>query len=180
MPLATAKHFKDIPPKSPIIEKSAEIRNAKSAKNSIPTASASKAAKVNPGLQKHQRKKSKADRDVNQEMDSSPSRIVRHEVGSSNNMESAGANQLSLVPVSLKLEKSFYESLVVLAILGKSRGANILSHDEYHRDLDSSESNPQRLRRAYVRSLAYLCDYEKGGDSATAIAIQTTPRGLVY
>ena len=38
----------------------------------------------------------------------------------------------------------------------------------------------EKLRRAFLRSISYLCDYERGGDSATAFAMQQTPRGIVY
>lgn len=31
-----------------------------------------------------------------------------------------------------------------------------------------------------MKSLAYLCEYEKGGALTTAIALQQTPQGVVY
>jgi hypothetical protein len=36
------------------------------------------------------------------------------------------------------------------------------------------------LRRSFLSQLAYLCDYEKGGDQTTAIALQQTPQNVIY
>ncbi|TVY82417.1 hypothetical protein LSUE1_G005846 [Lachnellula suecica] len=43
-----------------------------------------------------------------------------------------------------------------------------------------SNHGEQALRRPFLRHLAYLCDYEKGGDTTTAIALQQTPQNIVY
>lgn len=42
------------------------------------------------------------------------------------------------------------------------------------------EISRTKLRRSFTRHLAYLCDYEKGGDSTTAIALQQIEGGIVY
>lgn len=78
------------------------------------------------------------------------------------------------IPISPNLLKRFYEALAILAILGKNRGERtkeepLQSDQERHGD-----------RRAFLRHLSYLCDYEKGGDTATAIALEETPQGVVY
>jgi hypothetical protein len=78
------------------------------------------------------------------------------------------------VPVAPKLLERFYEALVMLRILSKNRGDRIKSDDS------PSDHEDQGLRRNFIRHLAYLCDYEKGGHSVTAIALQRTPQKIVY
>lgn len=36
------------------------------------------------------------------------------------------------------------------------------------------------VRRQFLTELAYVCDYEKGGDTVTAIGLQNTPQGCVF
>jgi hypothetical protein len=44
----------------------------------------------------------------------------------------------------------------------------------------SSEYGNGELRRTFVDKLAYICDYAKGGDSVTAIALQRLPETVVF
>lgn len=88
--------------------------------------------------------------------------------------------QLDPIGVDRKLQRRFYESLVMAWVLGKNRGDRILDGDEHHNDLEPFELSKHKARRSFIRNLAYLCDYEKGGDRTTAIAIQQTPQELVY
>ncbi|KAI9047071.1 hypothetical protein LZ554_009145 [Drepanopeziza brunnea f. sp. 'monogermtubi'] len=83
------------------------------------------------------------------------------------------------VPVKPKLHKRFYEALALLSVLGRNRGEQL---DEEPLDFggEESDSSSQKLRRAFLRSLAYLCDYEKGGDRTTAVALQATPQETVF
>ncbi|KAH6674710.1 hypothetical protein B0J14DRAFT_430253, partial [Halenospora varia] len=88
--------------------------------------------------------------------------------------------QLDPIGVDRKLQRRFYESLVMAWVLGKNRGDRILDGDEHHNDLEPFELSKHKTRRSFIRNLAYLCDYGKGGDRTTAIAIQQTPQELVY
>ena len=74
-------------------------------------------------------------------------------------------------------EKRFYEPLVLLHVLdryGKGRISRSVSEDS----IPTTEG--QDLRRDFLDSLAYTCDYEKGGDTVTAIALESRPAGLIY
>ncbi|KAI9649395.1 hypothetical protein NHQ30_001971 [Ciborinia camelliae] len=110
----------------------------------------------------------------------------------------AQTSALNLVPVKPKLLKRFYEVLVLLTVFGKNRGDHTSeedfpsdpAHDDEPSDLQLDFiSSPvsqgyihnMKLRRSFARHLAYLCDYEKGGDSTTAIALQQLDTGeIVY
>ena len=78
------------------------------------------------------------------------------------------------IPIAPKLLKRFYEALVMLAILGKNRG------DRMKEEEICSGHDIRGQRRQFLRHLAYLCDFDKGGDAATAIALQQTPQEVVY
>jgi hypothetical protein len=68
---------------------------------------------------------------------------------------------LTLVRVKPKLLKRFYEALVILFILGQSRGDKT-DEEECETKSESLGLNPDKLRRAFIRNLAYLCDYKRG------------------
>jgi hypothetical protein len=74
--------------------------------------------------------------------------------------------------------RRFYEPLVLQHVLGHTRGSRIPC--EQLRSEDGSELDDCTLRRSFVDSLAYLCDYEKGGPTVTAIALESTPEGVVF
>jgi hypothetical protein len=61
-----------------------------------------------------------------------------------------------------KLWRRFYEPLIMLKILGSTRGEHSPLHQQspVHRFLDN---------------LAYICDYDKGGLATSAISLETTP-----
>ncbi|KAK0105428.1 hypothetical protein ONS96_004816 [Cadophora gregata f. sp. sojae] len=83
------------------------------------------------------------------------------------------------IPVEPKVNKRFYEALIMLSILGKNRGGRIPEKPFQHRS--GLESEKGTLRRLFIRSLAYLCDSEKGGQTTTAIALQQAQNGgVVY
>ncbi|TGO22041.1 hypothetical protein BPAE_0186g00110 [Botrytis paeoniae] len=105
------------------------------------------------------------------------------------------------IPVAPKLLKRFYEALILLTVFGSNRGSRILEEetptdtfDDEILDIDMNtsaldvnkkhevdEMSRTKLRRSFTRHLAYLCDYEKGGDSTTAIALQQMDTGrIVY
>src|ERR1700722_15222268 len=77
-----------------------------------------------------------------------------------------------------KLMMRFYEPLVLQWALGETRGPHIVC--EPLGSSDASELDNGELRRLFVRSLAYLCAYEKGGATITAVALEKTPAGVVF
>ena len=91
----------------------------------------------------------------------------------------AVSSDSNLVPVEPKLLNRFYEALVMLPVLGKNRG-NRTAEEDFDMEPEASDLGPDKLRRSFIRHLAYLCDYEKGGDRTTAIALEQTPQGITY
>jgi hypothetical protein len=81
-------------------------------------------------------------------------------------------------PTSTKLMKRFYEPLVLQYILDPTRGSHIRL--EPLGSQDESEVDDCKLRRSFVDDLAYICDFEKGGGTVTAIALETRPEGVVF
>lgn len=77
-----------------------------------------------------------------------------------------------------KLMRRFYEPLVLLHTLGPTRG-------DRTRRSPSIASNKhaesfQDLRRQFLNDLAYTCDFDKGGDTVTAIALESNPQTSVF
>jgi hypothetical protein len=81
------------------------------------------------------------------------------------------------IDVRPKFLKRFYESLVILHVLGKNRGVHLKEDDDELYEIDLTST---KLRRAFVRNIAYLCDYQKGGDSMTAIALEQDSDEVVF
>jgi hypothetical protein len=71
--------------------------------------------------------------------------------------------------------KRFYEPLVLQYVLGQTRGPHTSSApvDERYEETD------RKIQRLLVDSLAYFCEYEKGGERVTAMALEKTPTGRV-
>lgn len=63
-----------------------------------------------------------------------------------------------------KLLRRFYEPLVLLRLLGRSHGN--------HKTYPHHPNNFQSTRRQFLQNLAYICDYEKGGNTCTAIGLE--------
>lgn len=64
-----------------------------------------------------------------------------------------------------RLINRFYEPSVLLQILGQTRGG--------HTTNDSDDLGPeQKRRRMFLCNLSYVCDFEKGGKSCTAIGLE--------
>ncbi|KAF7515266.1 hypothetical protein PCG10_003542, partial [Penicillium crustosum] len=63
-----------------------------------------------------------------------------------------------------RLLSRLYEALVFLLLLGQSRG----EHTSRTFYLDESTVT----RRRFLQNLAYMCDFEKGGKTCTAIGLQ--------
>ncbi|PWY90894.1 hypothetical protein BO70DRAFT_307279 [Aspergillus heteromorphus CBS 117.55] len=58
----------------------------------------------------------------------------------------------------------FYEPLFLLRVLGQTRGQHTVSPPDH--------SLEQARRRKFLRNLAYVCDFTKGGSSCTAIGLE--------
>lgn len=63
-----------------------------------------------------------------------------------------------------RLINRFYEPLVLLLALGKSRGQHIT--------IAEPSGDQQQVRRRLLDNLAYLCDYDKGGPTTAAVALE--------
>jgi hypothetical protein len=71
-----------------------------------------------------------------------------------------------------KLLHRFYEPLVLLYVLDPTQGNHVREEaDRLPLDITSLKE----LRRRLVSALAYVCDFEKGGDSFTAIFVTQGP-----
>lgn len=72
----------------------------------------------------------------------------------------------------------FYEPLALLHILDPNGDKRIPRCPS--QDLITSSLHPQELRRTFLEQLAYVCDFVKGGDTVTAIALEAHPSGATY
>ncbi|KAI0110661.1 hypothetical protein F4776DRAFT_362689 [Hypoxylon sp. NC0597] len=72
----------------------------------------------------------------------------------------------------LKLLCRFYEPLVLLAALGKTRG----THTSNPQDTSTTQSKRRRL----LRNLSYLCDYEKGGETTSSIGLEENEHYFIF
>lgn len=91
----------------------------------------------------------------------------------------ANETTIDTVPVKPKLQKRFYEALVLLNILGRAQGDHI-DEEPLEQTAEPSELVDLReIRRTFLKQLAYICDSEKGGDTTTALVAEQTPQGVV-
>jgi hypothetical protein len=81
-------------------------------------------------------------------------------------------------PKSTKLMKRFYEPLVLQYVLDPTRGSHIRL--EPLGSPDESEADDCKLRRSFVDTLAYICDFQRGGATVTAIALEMRSEGVVF
>lgn len=78
---------------------------------------------------------------------------------------------------STKLLKRFYEPLVLLHVLDP------IGEQRIPRAWEEADTVPMRrreLRRNFLNELAYVCDFMKGGDSVTAIALEEQPSVVTF
>lgn len=77
-----------------------------------------------------------------------------------------------------RLLNRFYEPLVLLYTLGRTRGEHVRAMMSSH---DHIAHLPLLdLRRTFLNDLAYMCDYDKGGETVTAIGLQSTPQKHIF
>jgi hypothetical protein len=103
-------------------------------------------------------------------------------VGKQKSKKSMGPEKPSPLPVPVtpptvnrKLIRRFYEPLVLQFVLGQTRGPHTSSapvDNQY-------DENDHNIQRSLVDSLAYFCDFEKGGERVTAMALEKAPTGHV-
>jgi hypothetical protein len=72
----------------------------------------------------------------------------------------------------------FYEPLILLCTLGRTRGEHRPADFPWSTDVTSWPV--KYIRRLFLNQLAFLCDYDTGGDSVTAISIQHTPEQRIF
>jgi hypothetical protein len=72
----------------------------------------------------------------------------------------------------------FYEPLILLCTLGRTRGEHRPA--DFPRSADVTSWPLKYVRRLFLNQLAFLCDYDTGGDSVTAISIQHTPQQRIF
>ncbi|KKZ60941.1 hypothetical protein EMCG_04414 [[Emmonsia] crescens] len=75
-----------------------------------------------------------------------------------------------------RLLRRFYEPLVLLHTLGPTRG----THTNPLSLSPTDNSTVRGCRRNFLNELAYVCDYDKGGDTVTAIGLESTPQGSTF
>jgi hypothetical protein len=68
-----------------------------------------------------------------------------------------------------RLERRFYESLVLLSVLDPVRGCRFTN------SIYTTDDTLDQLRRSFVDAIAMICDSHKGGDTVMAAALQSTP-----
>lgn len=82
--------------------------------------------------------------------------------------DSSKTQPLVELPIRRKVLRRFYEPLIILHALDPCRGDRI---EEFH-EASPPATDVTQLRRSFIKYLAYICDYEKGGDTCTAIALE--------
>lgn len=95
------------------------------------------------------------------------------------NNNSADSGYISTLPEDNK-SRRFYKLLLVLVVLqtrvGTQTTATLSSPEPKD---DPSLLDCETLRREFIRHLAYLCNYDTGGDRVTAIALEGTFSGPI-
>jgi hypothetical protein len=96
---------------------------------------------------------------------------------SSTEMGSLSPKRPRLDPRKRQLSR-FYEPLVLLYTLGSTRGEHTC--DAFLIQENTSLLPMNILRRKFLSELAYMCDFDKGGDTVTAIGLESTPQRHVF
>ncbi|KAK7187453.1 uncharacterized protein CC84DRAFT_1170362 [Paraphaeosphaeria sporulosa] len=89
----------------------------------------------------------------------------------------ASSNRPRLEPRGRQLSR-FFEPLVLLHTLGSTRGEH--TRDITYNGTEISCLSRKHLIRRFLCDLAYMCDYDKGGDTVTAIGLESRPHGNVF
>jgi hypothetical protein len=87
------------------------------------------------------------------------------------------AKQPRLDPQARLLSR-FFEALVLLYTLGRTRGDRPCATMPPREDLVHLPLKD--LRRIFLNELAYMCDYDKGGETVTALGWEFTPERYIF
>ena len=90
-------------------------------------------------------------------------------------MSRNSVNEGAIVPMRRKVERRFYEPLLLLSALGQIRGERTKSEIF----TDTLCPNIQKLRRNFVDGIAYICSFEKEPRCVTAVAMEKKPQGII-
>lgn len=71
-----------------------------------------------------------------------------------------------------KYQRRLYEPLALLAALGQVQGERI---ESIHLSLSDTNVDITLERRRILEELCKMCDFRKGGDTVTAMALEATP-----
>ncbi|CAG8956265.1 hypothetical protein HYFRA_00003645 [Hymenoscyphus fraxineus] len=74
-----------------------------------------------------------------------------------------------------KLLYRLYEPLILLEVLDKYGGLPV---SEFPSEVDATSN--LELRRSFLNQLAYVCDFRKGGETVTAVALESAPSGITF
>jgi hypothetical protein len=91
--------------------------------------------------------------------------------------DSVSPNRPRLNPQERLLNR-FYEPLVLLYTLGQTRGEHVRAVSHTRENL--AHLPLTELRRTFLNELAYMCDYDKGGKTVTALGLQFTPQKHIF
>ncbi|KAF9870192.1 hypothetical protein CkaCkLH20_12278 [Colletotrichum karsti] len=72
----------------------------------------------------------------------------------------------------VRLVYRFYEALILLSILLPVSGHHVVS--------SINNLSLQDARRRFLKNLCFICDYDKGGDSTTAIAVEERDDACIF
>lgn len=72
----------------------------------------------------------------------------------------------------VRLLSRFYETLIFLFLVKRVQGP--------HFAINHEPTSLLATRRRFLRNLAFICDFKKGGDSTAAIAVEDRPDGYKF
>lgn len=91
--------------------------------------------------------------------------------------DSVSPNRPRILPQERLLSR-FYEPLVLLYTLGRTRADHVRAVMPSQKDI--AHLPLVDIRRMFLSDLAYMCDYDKGGETVTAIGLQSTPQRHIF
>lgn len=77
-----------------------------------------------------------------------------------------------------RLLSRFHEPLVLLYTPGRTRGGHTNVAMPPREDLANLPLKD--IRRMFLNELTYMCDYDKGGETVSALALQDTPQKHIF
>lgn len=71
-----------------------------------------------------------------------------------------------------KLLSRLFEFLALFSILKKAAGPHVITNHD--------SSTLEATRRRFLKNLCFICDYKKGGDTTTSIAVENRPDCFMF